>query len=102
MTASPMTGSPMTGSPMTGTARNPKLTYPSVLQTNNYLRGLSDTTYWLCIPRTVQESKLFPINPYILLSYLKSFSRWPTLLREIDAAAPAEELAHRAREVSLK
>lgn len=35
------------------------LTYAKLLETNNYLRQLSDTTYWLCITRTVQESKLF-------------------------------------------
>lgn len=79
-----------------------KLSYRSLLETNNYLRNLSDTTYWLCITRTVQESKLFPMNPYMLLSYLNSFYRLPTLLREIDAVAPAEELGDRAREVSLK
>jgi hypothetical protein len=76
--------------------------YRTLLESNNYLRGLSDTTYWLCITRTVQESKLFPMNPYMLLSYLNSFYRLPTRLREIDAAVPAEELGDRAREVSLK
>ncbi|ODU05756.1 MAG: hypothetical protein ABS81_06645 [Pseudonocardia sp. SCN 72-86] len=79
-----------------------ELTYAKLLETNNYLRQLSDTTYWLCITRTVQESKLFPMNPYMLLSYLNTFYRLPTLLREIDAATPAEELGDRAREVSLK
>lgn len=78
------------------------LTYPDLLETNSYLRNLSDTTYWLCITRTVQESKLFPMNPYMLLSYLNSFYRLPTLLREIEAVTPAEELGDRAREVSLK
>ncbi|WP_243636864.1 hypothetical protein [Rhodococcus sp. Eu-32] len=76
--------------------------YRDLLETNSYIRNLSDTTYWLCITRTVQESKLFPMNPYMLLSYLNSFYRLPTLLREIDAATPAEELGDRAREVSLK
>lgn len=79
-----------------------RLDYATLLETNNYLRQLSDTTYWLCITRTVQESKLFPMNPYMLLSYLNTFYRLPTLLREIDAATPAEELGDRAREVSLK
>ncbi|MCK8671445.1 hypothetical protein M1M07_09980 [Rhodococcus sp. HM1] len=79
-----------------------KLNYRSLLETNNYVRNLSDTTYWLCITRTVQESKLFPMSPYMLLSYLNSFYRLPTQLREIDAITPAEELGDRAREVSLK
>ena len=79
-----------------------ELTYAKLLESNNYLRQLSDTTYWLCITRTVQESKLFPMNPYMLLSYLNSFYRLPTLLREIDSVTPAEDLGDRAREVSLK
>jgi hypothetical protein len=79
-----------------------EVNYRALLESNNHLRTLSDTTYWLCITRTVQESKLFPMNPYMLLSYLNSFYTLPTLLREIEAATPAEELGDRAREVSLK
>lgn len=79
-----------------------KPTYRGLLEANSYLRNLSDTTYWLCITRTVQESKLFPMNPYMLLSYLNAFYRWPTLLREVDSALGAEECGDRAREVSLK
>ncbi|MFJ9388921.1 hypothetical protein ACIRON_08890 [Nocardioides sp. NPDC101246] len=78
------------------------ISYPDLLGANNFLRNLSDTTYWLCITRTVQQSKLFPMNPYMLLSYLNSFYRTPTLLREIDAVMPAEELGDRAREASFK
>jgi hypothetical protein len=47
----------------------------------------------------VQESKLFPVNPYISLSYLNAWYRWPELLRKIDAAMPAEEIGDRARQV---
>ncbi|TYQ11756.1 UNVERIFIED_ORG: hypothetical protein L601_001400000510 [Gordonia westfalica J30] len=79
-----------------------EIKYPELLETNSFLRNLSDTTYWLCITRTVQQSKLFPMNPYMLLSYLNSFYRLPTLLREIDAATPAEELGDRVRESSFK
>lgn len=79
-----------------------ELSYRDLLESNSFLRNLSDTTYWLCITRTVQESKLFPMNPYTLLSYLNSFYRLPTLLREIDAAVPAEELGDRVREASFK
>ena len=50
-----------------------ELRYTDLLESNSFLRNLSDTTYWLCITRTVQESKLFPMNPYMLLSYLNSF-----------------------------
>ncbi|EHI12178.1 hypothetical protein [Mycolicibacterium thermoresistibile] len=79
-----------------------KLTYADLLESNSFLRNLSDTTYWLCITRTTQESKLFPMNPYMLLSYLNSFYRLPTLLREVDSVMPAEELGDRVREASFK
>jgi hypothetical protein len=79
-----------------------KLDYPRLLETNELIRKVSDTTYWLCITRTVQESKLFPVPSYMLLSYLNAFYRWPELLRRVDAILPAEECGDRARETSLK
>lgn len=79
-----------------------KVTYRSLLEANEHIRKMSDVTYWLCVTRTVQESKLFPMNPYMLLSYLNAFYRWPTLLRRIDEAVGAEYCGDRSREVSLK
>jgi hypothetical protein len=76
--------------------------YRQLLETNEFIRKQSDITYWLCITRTVQESKLFPVNPYILLSYLNAFYRWPTLLRQVEEHISAEECGDRAREMSLK
>ena len=72
-------------------------TYPELLAANAYLRKASDSFFWQCTTRTVQESKLFPVNPYIALSYLNAWYRWPTLLRKIDAAMSAEDLGDRAR-----
>ena len=74
--------------------------YTDLLDTNAWIRKASDKFYFQCTARTVQESKLFPVNPYIALSYLNAWYRWPELLRKIDAAMPAEEIGHRAREVS--
>ena len=74
-------------------------TYPELLDANAYIRKASDSFYLQCTTRTVQESKLFPVNPYIALSYLNAWYRWPELLRKIDAAMPAEEIGDRAREV---
>ena len=59
----------------------------------------ADSFFFQCTTRTVQESKLFPVNPYISLSYLNAWYRWPELLRKIDAAMPAEEIGDRARQV---
>lgn len=81
---------------------NAKLTYRQVLEANNAIQTIGDDTYWLCVTRTVQESKLFPVPAYMLLSYLMCFYRYPTLLRKIEAAMPAEEIGDRARAMSGK
>ena len=78
------------------------LDYRRLLEANELLRKISDTTYWLCITRTVQESKLFPVPSYMLLSYLNAFYRWPELLRRVEREISAEECGDRARESSLK
>ena len=74
--------------------------YAQLLEDNAWIRKSSDIFYWQCTTRTVQESKLFPVNPYIALSYYNCWYRYPELLRKIDAAMPAEEIGDRAREVS--
>jgi len=77
-----------------------KWTYPQLLDANAWIRKMSDSFYWQCTTRTVQESKLFPVNPYIALSYFNCWYRYPELLRKIDANMPAEEIGDRARETS--
>src|SRR3979411_2948940 len=72
-------------------------TYPELLRANAWARKASDSFYWQCTTRTVQESKLFPVNPYIALSYLNAWYRWPELLRKIESSMSAEELGDRAR-----
>jgi hypothetical protein len=76
-----------------------KHTYLDLLEANAYLQKAADSFFFQCTTRTVQESKLFPVNPYISLSYLNAWYRWPELLRKIDAAMPAEEIGDRARQV---
>ena len=63
----------------------PRLSYAQLLETNNLLQTFTDETYWLCVTRTVQESKLFPVPPYMLLSYLNAFYRYPSLLRKVES-----------------
>ena len=38
--------------------------YIDLLDANAYLRKASESFYFQCTARTVQESKLFPVNPY--------------------------------------
>src|SRR3990167_7671023 len=78
------------------------LSYRQILEANNAIQTNGDDTYWLCVTRTVQESKLFPVPAYMLLSYLMCFYRYPALLRKIDQALPAEEIGDRARMMGAK
>lgn len=83
-------------------AHAPVLSYAQILEANNAIQTIGDDTYWLCVTRTVQESKLFPVPAYMLLSYLCCFYRYPALLRKIEAVMPAEEIGDRARMVGGK
>jgi len=76
--------------------------YVRLLETNNAIQSIGDDTYWLCVTRTVQESKLFPVPSYMLLSYLCAFYRYPDLLRKVEARMKAEELGDRARAMGGK
>ena len=79
-----------------------KLDYAQLLETNNLLQINGDETYWLCVTRTVQESKLFPVPAYMLMSYLNAFYRYPALLRKIEEHMSAEEVGDRARHMGSK
>jgi len=81
---------------------NKQTTYAQLLETNNLIQNCGDETYWLCVTRTVQGSKLFPVSPYILLSYLNAFYRYPSLLRKIESRMRAEDIADRARNMGMK
>jgi hypothetical protein len=78
------------------------LDYHRLLESNNAIQTIGDDTYWLCVTRTVQESKLFPVPSYMLLSYLCCFYRYPELLRKVEQRMSAEEVGDRARAMSGK
>lgn len=83
--------------------RDPKLpSYAQLLETNNLIRQTADSFHWLCLTRTVQESKLYPVSAYILLSYLNAFYRFPELLRKVEAQMSAEEIGDRSRNMGVK
>ena len=79
-----------------------RITYPQLLETNALIQQLSDESYWLCVTRTVQESKLFPVSPYMLLSYFMAFYRYPELVRKVDRHLPAEQIGDRMRNMGIK
>lgn len=78
------------------------LDYVRLLEANNAIQSIGDDTYWLCVTRTVQESKLFPVPSYMLLSYLNCYYRYPELLRKIEGNMRAEEIGDRARAMGGK
>ena len=61
-----------------------RLSYAQLLETNWMLQHTGDITYWQCVTRTTQESKLFPVPAYMMLSYANAFYRYPSLLRKIE------------------
>lgn len=73
------------------------LDYVRLLEANNAIQTIGDDTYWLCVTRTVQESKLFPVPSYMLLSYLCCYYRYPELLRKVESRIRAEEIGDRSR-----
>lgn len=79
-----------------------KITYAQLLETNNLIQRHADESYWLCVTRTVQESKLFPVPAYMMLSYLMAYYRYPALFRKIESRMSAEEIGDRARNMGMK
>ncbi|MBV8578768.1 MAG: hypothetical protein JOZ58_27505, partial [Acetobacteraceae bacterium] len=82
--------------------RGNSVTYAQLLETNNLIQVFSDESYWLCVTRTTQESKLFPVPAYMLLSYLNAYYRYPPLLRKVETRLSAEECGDRARNMGSK
>ena len=76
------------------------LDYTQLLDLNAWVRKNSDAFHWQCTARTVQESKLFPVNPYIAMSYINAWYRYPELFRRLSEVTTPEELGDRAREMS--
>ena len=79
-----------------------RITYAQLLETNNLIQANADETYWLCVTRTVQELKLFPVPAYMMLSYMMAYYRYPSLLRKIEQRMSAEEIGDRARNAGIK
>lgn len=76
--------------------------YADLLRLNAWIRKNADTWYFHCTTRTVQESKLFPVPPYMALSYVQAYYRYPTLLRKLGQHISPEELGDRLRESHTK
>ena len=76
--------------------------YTDLLRLNAWIRKNADTWYFHCTTRTVQESKLFPVPAYMVVSYLQAFYRYPALLRRLGDILEPEEIGDQLRESSTK
>jgi hypothetical protein len=69
-----------------------------LLELNAHLQRTDDVLIHNCLTRTAQESKLFPIMPYLMMCFYDAYYRFPDLLREATQALSPEDMGHRARE----
>lgn len=69
-----------------------------LLELNTRLQRIDDVLIHNCLTRTAQESKLFPLMPYLMLCFFDAYYRFPDLLRKATAVMTPEQLGHRARE----
>lgn len=68
---------------------------------NTTLARADDVIIYNCITRTAQESKLFPLMPYLMLCFYDAYYRFPDLIREASEHITPEEVGHRVRETSI-
>ncbi len=70
---------------------------PKLLEVNTFLQRVDDVIVNNCLTRTAQESKLFPLMPYLYLCFLDAYYRFPDLLRKATAEISPEDIGHRSR-----
>ncbi|MCK9248312.1 MAG: hypothetical protein M0P31_04960 [Solirubrobacteraceae bacterium] len=79
-----------------------RITEEQLLALNTELQRADDVLVHNCVTRTAQESKLFPVVPYVMLVMIDAYWRYPDLLRTALAERTPEELGHRARETGTQ
>lgn len=67
---------------------------------NYYLQKSDEVLAYNCIARTAQESKLFPVMPYLMTIFFDAYYRYPDLLRKTAEVMAPEDVGHRLRQVS--
>jgi len=68
---------------------------------NTTLSRADNVIIYNCITRTAQESKLFPLMPYLMLCFYDAYYRFPDLIRDASAHVTPEQIGHRVRETSM-
>lgn len=64
---------------------------------NRLIAYHSPIAHALTVERTSYRSQLIPVTPYILVACAEAFYRYPEMIRVIDAAMPAQEIARAGR-----
>jgi hypothetical protein len=67
---------------------------------NTVLQRADDVLVYNCVTRTAQESKLFPVMPYLMTVMIEAYYRFPDLIREASRELSPEAVGHRSREVT--
>lgn len=74
-----------------------RITEAELGRVNRFLQSSDDQMIHNCLTRTAQESQLFPIMPYLHLSFIESYYRFPDQLRRASEVLSPEDAGHRAR-----
>lgn len=77
-----------------------RITEEQLYEVNAIQQRAMETLLYNLVTRTAQESKLFPLAPYVFMSFNDAYYRYPDLLRESMRTISPEECAHWAREAS--
>jgi hypothetical protein len=67
---------------------------------NTALAEHDDTISRNLMTRTAQESKLFPMLPYFMMSFIQAYYMYPTILRRASEVLSPEDIGHRMRNSS--
>ncbi len=74
-----------------------RITEQQLLDLNVFMQRSDEVVITNCLTRTAQESKLFPIMPYLVMSMYDAYYRYPDLIRRASAVVSPEDVGHRAR-----
>jgi hypothetical protein len=77
-----------------------QITEEELQAANVLIQRSDDVLVHNCVTRTTQESKLFPILPYLDMTMIDTYWRYPDLLRKALTSVSPEDIGHRARNVS--
>ena len=77
-----------------------RITEEQLLDLNSFLQRSDDVLVHNCLTRTAQESKLFPVLPYLMMSMIEAYWRYPDQLRRSMEVISPEDVGHRARNAS--